>query len=158
MSKRTIVVENVLPRFDCACATVRRAARLLTQLYDGELRPDLQASQYALLSTLERLPGCNQTILATAAAFDKTTLSRNLGLMARKGWIERSAAVDPRERGFRLSPAGRRLLKAARPGWSRAQRRLQSAMNGEEWASMWRTLEVLTNAACNAGNKKGKNS
>jgi DNA-binding MarR family transcriptional regulator len=158
MGKRTVVGESALPRFDCACATVRRAARLVTQLYDGELRPHLQASQYALLSALERRPGCNQSTLAAAAAFDKTTLSRNLGLMARNGWIERSAAVDPRERGFRLSPAGRRLLRAARPGWSRAQKRFQSAMNGEEWVSMWRTLDVLTNAAYKAGNKRGKKS
>jgi DNA-binding MarR family transcriptional regulator len=150
--------EPVLPRFDCACAAVRRAARLFTQLYDEELRPHLQASQFALLSALDQRPGCNQAALARAAAFDKTTLSRNLGLMERKGWILRVAAVDQRERGFRVSPAGRKLLMAARPGWRRAQRRLQSAMNGEEWDTMWRVLDNFTRAAYNARARKGRKS
>jgi DNA-binding MarR family transcriptional regulator len=158
VKESAIAGQSALPRFDCACATVRRTARLITQLYDAELRPHLQASQFALLSVLARRPGCNQSMLAAAAAFDKTTLSRNLGLMARNGWIERSASVDPRERGFRLSPAGRRLLRAAKPGWSRAQKQLRSAMNEEEWANMWRILDMLTNAARRARKENEKKS
>src|SRR5262249_52995650 len=47
----------------CACTTLRRAARLVTQLYDEELRRHLPASQFALLSAIERRPGCNQSML-----------------------------------------------------------------------------------------------
>jgi len=145
----------VLPEIDCACATVRRAARLVTQLYDEELRPHLQASQFALLSVLEKRPGCNQSILARALAFDKTTLSRNLGLMERNGWIEHTEAGDQRERGFRLTGAGRKLLLAARPGWRRAQDRLRSTMTGTQWDAMWHVFRNITNAAHNARTQKG---
>jgi DNA-binding MarR family transcriptional regulator len=147
-----------LPEMECACATVRRAARLVTQLYDEELRPHLQASQFALLLALEMRPGCNQSALARALAFDKTTISRNLGLMEKNGWIEYAAAGDRRERGFRLTASGRKLLVAARPGWQRAQNRLRSAMAGEQWEAMWRAFRNLTNAAHHARNQKGDTS
>jgi DNA-binding MarR family transcriptional regulator len=147
-----------LPEIECACATVRRVSRLLTQLYDEELRPELQASQFALLSVLERRPGCNQSMIARALAFDKTTVSRNLSLMERKGWIEYVEAGDLRERGFHLTTAGEQLLLAARPGWRRAQNRLQSAMSSEQWDAMWNVFRNVTNAANRARKPVGDKS
>jgi DNA-binding MarR family transcriptional regulator len=136
-----------LPDIGCACASVRRAARLVTQLYDDECKGQLEASQFALLSALEQQIGCNQAMLAKALGLDKTTLSRNLSVLARRGWIERQTAVDQRERGFRLTPAGRELLKATKPAWRRAQARLRSAMTGEQWDQMQEGVRVLTNAS-----------
>ena len=146
-----------LPDIECACASVRRAARLVTQIYDGEFRGHLEASQFALLSALKRQSDCNQSMLAKALGMDKTTLSRNLRLLATKGWIERQTATDQRERGFRLTPAGRRLVKTARPAWRRAQARLRSAMTGEQWDQMRQVFGVFTNASHQALNKKGVN-
>jgi DNA-binding MarR family transcriptional regulator len=144
------------PEIECACAGVRRAARLVTQLYDGELRPGLQASQFALLSVLDKRPGLPQSVLGRALAFDKTTLSRNLSLMRKKLWIEPAPLAAPgsdaRERGFRLTVAGRKLLRAATPGWRRAQERLRSSMTAAEWDSMWQALRTLTAAASRAQN------
>jgi len=156
--KKLVKGGESLPEIECACATARRAARLLTQLYDSELRPHLQASQFALLTALDRRPGCNQSMLARALALDKTTLSRNLGLMERNGWIAYAAAGDRRERGFRLTAAGRKLLQTARPGWRRAQSRLRSAMTSEQWDAMWRVLRNLTNAANRIRSPKGDTS
>jgi DNA-binding MarR family transcriptional regulator len=149
---------EILPDIGCACASVRRAARLVTQLYDEEFRGHLEASQFALLSAIEHQSDCNQSILANALGMDKTTLSRNLRLLATKGWIERQTATDQRERGFRLTPAGRRLLKTARPGWRRAQARLRSAMTDEQWEQMRQAFRNLTNAAHQSLSKGGDNS
>ena len=147
-----------LPDIECVCASVRRAARLVTQIYDEEFRGHLEASQFALLSALERQPDSNQSMLARALGMDKTTLSRNLSLLATKGWIERQTATDQRERGFRLTPAGRGLLKAARPAWRRAQARLRSTMTGEQWDQMRKAFRNLTNAAYRSLRKGGDNS
>ena len=145
---------DALPDIECACATVRRMARLLTQIYDGELRPQLQASQFALLSVLERRPGSNQSMLARALAFDKTTLSRNLALMQRKGWIEHAGTDDLRERGFYLTAAGRKLLVASQRHWRRAQNRLRAVMTKEQWDAMWNVFRNVTNLAYQAGSQK----
>lgn len=155
MTIRPVRRDSILPPFDCACATVRRAARLLTQLYDEDLRPYIEVPQFALLSALERNPACTQSALARGAGFDKTTISRNLALMKRKGWIEDVRSDDPRDRRVRIAAGGRSLLRAAKPGWNRAQKRLSSAMTPEDWEMMWHVLDRLTNAALKARKKKG---
>jgi DNA-binding MarR family transcriptional regulator len=149
---------EILPDIECACASVRRAARLVTQLYDEEFRGHLEASQFALLSALEHQSDCNQSMLAKALGMDKTTLSRNLRLLAKKGWIERQTATDQRERGFRLTTAGRGLIKTARPAWRRAQARLRSAMTAEQWDQMRQAFRDLTSAAHRSLSTGGDNS
>lgn len=154
MTGRPVRRESLLPPFDCACATVRRAARLVTQLYDEELRPQIEVSQFALLSLLEQNPACTQARLARDAGFDKTTISRNLALMRRKGWVEGAPSDDPRDRRVRITAPGRNVLRAARPGWNRAQERLSSLMTRPEWEQMWPVLDQLTNAAVRARQTK----
>lgn len=146
--------ENILPPMNCACATVRRAARLLTLLYNQELRPHIEAPQFMLLRTLERGPACTQSALARSAGSDKTTISRNLALMRRKGWIEEVDSEDLRDRRVRITAAGRNVLRSAKPGWNRAQKRLRSAFMPMEWDTMWQVLNTLTNAAVKARHKE----
>ncbi len=141
---------NQLPDLACACATLRRATRLITQIYDEELRPHLESSQFALLSAIEKLPACKQGLLADALGYDKTSVSRSLTLLHRNGWIEQATADDRRERGYKLSRAGVKVLYAARPGWQRAQDRLRAAMAADEWTAMWPVLRALTNSAARA--------
>jgi DNA-binding MarR family transcriptional regulator len=100
-----------------------------------------------LLSAIAKRPKSTQSALARTLAFDKTTLSRNLALLTKNGWIEYAATDDQRERGVRLTAAGADLLVAAKPGWRRAQKRLQSAMTAAQWNTMWRVLRDVTNSA-----------
>ena len=131
----------------CACMAARHVARLLTRLYDEELRDVLTAPQFGLLSMLEGYPDSKQAVLAEALAFDKATLSRNLKLLKREGWIESAVADDRRERGYHLTPAGARRLRAAKPAWARAQTRLREAMTNTRWLAMWQTFESIRTAA-----------
>src|SRR6185295_5963120 len=117
----------------CACATVRRAARAVTQLYDRHLRAtEIEGTQFTLLSVLSSLGPCSQAAIGHRLALDKTTLSRNLKLLKNKGWIETTAAEDGRERRYVLTVAGEKRLAAAKPAWRRAQEHLRSAMTAKE--------------------------
>jgi DNA-binding MarR family transcriptional regulator len=133
--------------FGCACSALRHASRLITQIYEEELREHLATPQFTLLSVLHALPGCNQATLARRLDFDKTTLSRNLKLLEKNGWIEHTASDDRRERGYRLTSAGAKVLAAAKPGWKRAQGRLRAAMTASQWETMWKTFGNITDAA-----------
>jgi DNA-binding MarR family transcriptional regulator len=134
------------PELDCACLAIRQAARMVTQFYGAALRGRLEIPQFGLLSVLANSPGCNQAVLARELNLDKTTLSRNLKLMEKNGWIERAGSDDRRVRGYHLTAAGRKLLRSARPGWKRAQERFQVAMGSGQWESMWRVLGDITEA------------
>lgn len=126
---------NALPELACACATVRRTARLVTQMYSHEMAP-LEPGQFALLSAFESHPGVSQMTIGRALGIDKTTLSRNLRLLERSSWIIAGPTSDQRERGYRLTNAGKKVLASSKAGWSRAQKKLRSALQPGEWESL----------------------
>jgi DNA-binding MarR family transcriptional regulator len=132
---------------NCACASVRRTARLVTQLYSCEMGSGVEPAQYSLLTILNHLPGTKQASLGRALGMDKTTLSRNLRLMQKSAWIEPFLADDHRERGYRLTRAGKRALTAAKPGWERAQRQLRAALKPGEWDTMFKFFSQVAAAA-----------
>ena len=139
---------EVLPDLPCACATTRRAARAITQLYDRRLHEaGIEAAQFGLLAVLDRMPGTSQMVQGRLLAMDKTTLSRNFKLLKQRGWIEPSPGKDERERGYRLARAGRERLQAAKPLWKAAQDRLQSIVGPRAWKTTLETLRALTQAA-----------
>ncbi|MEI9974871.1 MAG: MarR family winged helix-turn-helix transcriptional regulator [Ignavibacteriota bacterium] len=134
------------PELDCACLAIRQAARLVTQFYSAELQGRLEIPQFGLLSVVDRRPGCNQASLARALNLDKTTLSRNLKLMEKNGWIERAHSDDLRERGYHLTAEGKALLRTARPAWKRAQERFRAALGDTGWDALWSTMSQISEA------------
>jgi len=132
----------------CACATVRRASRAITQLYDSWLRVQgIEGPQFALLTMLDRLGPSGQMTMGRWFDLDKTTLSRNLQLLKRRRWIKVAAGSDGRERRASLTPEGRRCLAAARPAWRSVQEELRAALGGRDWDATLKTIDSLTRAA-----------
>jgi len=139
---------EISPQLVCACAAARVTARALTQLYDARLRDSgVETSQFSLLSILNKKPGRSQAGIGRLLAMDKTTVSRNFKSLSQKGWIEPSPGTDTRERGFRLTRAGRGRLAAARPLWKDAQKDLRLKMSADEWASMLSIFGMVRQAA-----------
>src|SRR2546430_7468457 len=100
-----------LPLLACACASLRRTARVVTQLYQTELQgTGLRATQFTLLQALEQFGVASQGALGRLLALDATTLSRTLPPLERAGWIRAAAGRDRREKGWSLSPTARRRL------------------------------------------------
>jgi DNA-binding MarR family transcriptional regulator len=140
----------------CACATARQVARLLTRLYDGWLSgTGLEAPQFALLMTLDAHGAVSQAALGRRYALDKTTVSRNLRVLERNGWIASSVARDRRERQLVLTPAGRKRLAAAKPAWKKAQDQLRSGMTARQWDAMFRAFRAVTGTAQNIQREAG---
>ena len=139
---------QTLPDLGCACASVRRAARLVTQLYSHEMGSHLEPAQFSLLSALSQQAGASQARLGRALGLDKTTLSRNLRVLEKNGWIEPMVTGDDhRERGYRLSAAGRKVFDATKPGWKRAQAKLRAALKPGEFETMLRAFGRVAEVA-----------
>jgi DNA-binding MarR family transcriptional regulator len=74
---------------NCACFNPRKVARAVTQLYDDALRPaGLRVTQFSLLVVVRMAGPVSVTRLAELTVLDRTTLTRNLELLERQGWIE----------------------------------------------------------------------
>lgn len=122
-------MSETIPSLPCMCGSFRRAARVLTQMYEEALRPlGLRATQLTILQALERTGELSQGRLGRLLAMDSTTLTRTLAIMLREGWIAERRGEDRRERRLRLSKAGERLLGRALPVWEKTQARLRARL------------------------------
>ena len=99
----------------------------MTKVYDEAFRPlGLKATQFTILEALERNGEARTLDLCDILVIDQTTLTRNLALMARAGWIgAQPGGEDRRERYWKLT---RRYgpARARRPLWRSAQVRLEA--------------------------------
>jgi len=128
----------------CTCAGLRRAARAVTQIYDAALRPaGLTANQFTLLATLERAGDAPLTRLAEILVMERTTLTRNLRPLERRGLVAVLRERDRRVRRVTLTAAGRRLLEEARPRWARAQSQVVDELGAEGCSGLRRDLDHL---------------
>lgn len=150
MPETLISGRSGLPDLGCACANLRRAARLVTQLYSHEMGAAIEPGQFSLLSALSLHPELGQARLAHALGLDKTTMSRNLRVMEKNRWIAPAPTEDSRESRYRLTPAGQKLLSATRPAWLRAQARLRATLKAREWDTMSKLFGRVAEAAYQA--------
>ena len=106
----------------CACQNLRRVTRVVTRIYDQELRKaGFEITQFGLLTALAATGEANQKRLSAGFAMDSTTLTRTLGLLLKQGWVRVRRGKDRRERLFRLTQAGKRQLAEAQWYWERAE-------------------------------------
>src|SRR5262245_14652481 len=99
-------VHTTLPTLGCACATLRRAARAVTQLYESSLRETgFKPTQFTLLYVLSGKGEMTQGALGELLALDSTTLTRSLRPLKQSGWVASRAGADRREVHWSLTPA-----------------------------------------------------
>ena len=108
----------------CIAVRLRLLNRVVTNLYDGALRPlGLKVSQLNILVVTARLGLARPAEVCEILQLDASTLSRNVERMRARGWLEAVAGEDARTQPFRLTARGRRLLERAFPAWEAAQRK-----------------------------------
>lgn len=136
---------DVLPDLPCLCASLRRASRALTQLYEEALRPlGLRGSQFTILQVLSLAGEVSQGELGQMLAMDSTTLTRTLGIMSRHGWIARRPGKDHRVALIRLSSAGKTQLARALPHWEKVQARVKKTLGAGHWDELMSASNVVT--------------
>jgi DNA-binding MarR family transcriptional regulator len=153
MRAETLEKQPATALFDlpCACQNLRRVTRVVTRIYDQELRKaGLEVTQFGLLTALSAIEEANQKQLSAGFAMDSTTLTRTLAPLLRQGWIRVRRGKDRRERLFRLTQAGKRQLAEAQPYWERAEQRLRRELGDAGWKSMKQTVSRITEAAVTA--------
>lgn len=98
----------------CICFNLRKAARAITQIYDQLFKElDLTASQISILTSLRMIGGMSVSQLSQAMATDRTTITRNLKPLERRGLIEIRIGHDKRSRQISMTAAGDELAGRA---------------------------------------------
>ena len=129
---------------NCLGFKVRRAARAIASRYDAALAPHgLTSPQFSLLSVLATAGLRSVSELAKASTTDRTTLTRNLALLERRGLVESNAGRDKRTHRFVLTPEGRATQAAAREAWLPVQKELHEALGKTRFERLHKDLDVL---------------
>ncbi len=133
------------PTRACLCFNLRKSARAVTQFYDEALRPTaLRTTQFSLLVGMRIMRSTTLNALAEAMGMDRTTLTRNLRPLQRRGLVRVTPGQDRREREVRLSPAGEHALAKALPLWKKVQEKVATELGQDR---LIRILKDLSTAA-----------
>ena len=129
---------------DCVCFNLRKTTRAITQVYDVALRPTgLRVTQFSLLIATMMLESVTVTRLAEIGVMDRTTLTRNLKPLEKKGMIKVVPGDDQRTRVVTLTTRGQEILTKALPLWEKAQARVIKELGQERWNTLQRDLEEI---------------
>lgn len=112
----------------CNCFAARKAARLITKLYEDHLsRVDLTSTQFSILVYVDELEAASMKDLVLTLAMERTSVIRALQPLARDGLVAIVPHEDDARRNVvRLTEAGRARLAQALPVWQGAQAEFES--------------------------------
>ena len=131
----------------CVSFNIRRVDRLIGQIYDRHMSTSgLKNTQFTLLRVLSAFGETNVSQLAQRLDIDRTTLTRNLELLCKAGWITVSKGKDRRVRVVALTEAGEAKFREAEPAWEAAQREVIGKLGEERWHELLGMLEDAVTA------------
>ena len=124
-------------RATCMGMHVRRASRIITQVYDAAFRPvGLVLSQFTLLVCINMMGSAPINRLAQELYTDQTTLTRNLKLLEQRGLVAIAPGEDRRVKLVSLTVEGRAILAQAMPLWEQAQAQVMKHFDRQQWQTL----------------------
>ncbi|MFH1057269.1 MAG: MarR family winged helix-turn-helix transcriptional regulator [Pseudomonadota bacterium] len=133
------------PSFPCLCAAIRRAGRIATRQYDAYLKPSgLKITQFSMLANIARNPEITVTRLADLLLMDQTTVTRNLVVLEKAGWVGlEPGESDRRLKRVTITAAGQAKLDRARPYWLEAQAAMEATLGRAGIADLLASFQKL---------------
>lgn len=134
----------------CASANLRRAARNVTRHYETALvKAGITATQLPLLAAVNA--NGNRTIAGLAEDMDleRSTVSRDVAVLARAGFVRLTPGKDQRTREVMLTAKGTTALVRGFALWSEAHDDLKKMIGGD-FETMLRTVRKFASATQHA--------
>jgi DNA-binding MarR family transcriptional regulator len=129
----------------CVAYNLRKASRIASKVYEKEMRgAPIHGPQFSLTMIIAKRGPQTITALARDIGADRTTLTRNLKQLERKGIVEISSGPDNRAKAVRLLPAGEEALRQSVRYWKKAQAKVLKSLGEGRWARMLADLSAVT--------------
>jgi len=129
---------------ECIAMRVRRLNRVITKIYDDSLRSlDLRTAQQTILVAISLMKNPTPTDIEQRLSLEKSTVSRNVDRMHRRGWVEFVPSEDGRSHYLKLTAKGAKLLRESTVPWHVAQKRVASLLGKEGVTALSRILSTL---------------
>jgi DNA-binding MarR family transcriptional regulator len=142
------ILEQGMSVDSCACGELRKAARAVTLLYDNAFKASgLQSTQLHVLDVVYKSDSIRISHLAKELGLDRTTLTRNLSVLEREGFIKISSGKDNRTRIVTITHKGRTAIAKAIPLWNEVQRKVRQRMGETLWNELMGNLSQFIKVA-----------
>lgn len=129
----------------CAAFRTRKAARVVTRIYDEALRPaELKITQFTLMVAIEVGAPSSISELADALGMERTTLTRNMSVLERSGLVDIQENEQSRARKMVVTDKGLEVLAKAYPLWKEAQTKVEASVGEAGWADAKSALSTLS--------------
>ena len=123
----------------CTCGELRKAARAITLLYDNAFKSSgLLSTQLGVRDFISNNDSIRISDLAKKQGLDRTTLTRNLSVLERQGFIKISSGKDHRTRIVTATQKGRSAVAKALPLWNEVQ--VKEQMGENSWRELMQNL------------------
>jgi MarR family transcriptional regulator for hemolysin len=110
----------------CLAHSLRRADRVVTQLYNEHLAPlGLRVTQFSILKALHVMGTTTALQIQEVLVMEQATVSRALKPLVRDGYIAVNEGANKREKALSLTPQGKALYQQALAPWNEAQKALK---------------------------------
>jgi DNA-binding MarR family transcriptional regulator len=120
-----LVFKDVVAEMGRTCVLMRSrlVSRVITGIYDEELRPlKIGSAHFAVLVVICQIEPATRAEIGRILHLDRSTLTQNLKEILSEGWAEEiQEGADGRSRPIALTKAGRDLLHKAVRAWQAAQ-------------------------------------
>lgn len=131
---------------------LRRANQYANDLYAAETdSPGLTQRQFAVLFAIDQREGASQTELVKATGIDRSTLADMIVRMQNKELLARKRTdEDQRANAVRITPIGRRAMRAALPLVLRSESGILEVLPQRMRGEFIKALTLIANAAMEA--------
>ncbi|MGE5450062.1 MAG: MarR family winged helix-turn-helix transcriptional regulator [Methanomassiliicoccales archaeon] len=117
----------------CTVFNMRKASRLVGQFYDQAFSSlGIRTTQFSLLLAIAYQEPATINHLAQIMGMDRTTLSRNVRVLAKNNLVTLTKGEDRREQLINLTNQGADLIQQALPIWETTQDKF-GQLFGKEW-------------------------
>lgn len=129
----------------CNCFASRKAARLITKLYEDHLaRVELTSTQFSILVYVDEIGAASMKDLVEAMVMERTSVIRALQPLERDGLLTIGPHEDDARRNVvRLTDAGRARLAQALPVWQEAQAEFEARFGAELAGQLRQSLATV---------------
>ena len=128
----------------CLNANLRKASRAILSMYMDEMRgSDLQGTQFTLLSTISGFGKVKITELASFMTMDQTTVTRNINVLKKGGYVGVVPGEDKRTRVVQLTAKGESAVHETYPMWLEAQTKLWEQLGEKKAASFLQIAQEI---------------
>lgn len=128
----------------CLVLNTIAAARSLLRRQDTKLKPfGVTVQQFALLAAIRLHPGEPVATLAQRVLLDRTSLTRNLDLLERKGLVQRVSNAAGNVRLCELTEQGDAVLDRILPEWRQSKAALTEGLPEQDAETYLRVARHL---------------